>query len=150
MGILVQVHINIHLENCYRFQISVYFAHLSNFLLSATFVGERGEIANANYTIKSSGTLGNADYRAPEMDNCPALINQKADVFSLGLLFYEVLCPMLTSLERKTNFDRFRSATFDWEDFNHFRKQMLNFMLKANPSNRASTEDILLYLDLGV
>ncbi|KAK2664851.1 hypothetical protein Ddye_003425 [Dipteronia dyeriana] len=48
----------------------------------------------------SAPNIGNSIYRAPEMDQANSKINEKVDIFSLGIIFFEMLCHFKTGMER--------------------------------------------------
>ncbi|KAL2464944.1 putative serine/threonine-protein kinase GCN2 [Abeliophyllum distichum] len=84
-------------------------------------------------------------YRAPEMENLNELITKKVDLFSLGLIIYQMLHPLQSHQELYANFVRFQLGTFNWDDdFNHPNfKILLMSILAKDPSVRFSIYDVM-------
>lgn len=65
-----------------------------------------------NQTTSALSVKGNVRYASPEKNN-KFNYDAKSDVFSLGLVFVEILYPFQSTLERNTIFDSIRDNT-DW------------------------------------
>jgi len=52
-----------------------------------------------NESLTSHGALGTPNYMAPEQWHSPATVDQRADIYSVGVLFYELLTGSLPAAE---------------------------------------------------
>ncbi|XP_072896472.1 eIF-2-alpha kinase GCN2 isoform X3 [Hemitrygon akajei] len=96
-----------------------------------------------------TGMVGTALYVSPEVQgNAKATYNQKVDLFSLGIIFFEMSYrPMATVSERIFVLSKLRTPTIEFpEDFDEkFSKQKLiiGWLLDHDPSKRPSAVELL-------
>ncbi|XP_073157336.1 uncharacterized protein [Henckelia pumila] len=99
--------------------------------------------ADSSTMMSTSGPVGNVSYRAPEMTRSPTYINDKTDVFSLGLILFEMVHQMKTQAERATKFDKIRKASVDWSTINLGPYDFIHELLEIDPYKRISAEQAL-------
>ncbi len=111
---------------------------------------------NFNYSISNpSGTnenticfhtknIGTLLYASPEQLN-ENFYDYKSDIFSLGLIFYELLCPFRTSMEKKLRFQELKSGKIiDFvKEQNKTISNMLLNMTDNDPNKRPHTLEII-------
>lgn len=68
--------------------------------------GKRKNLAVQDHT----GEVGTMWYRAPELDK--RIYDHRVDIFSLGVILFELITPMLTNSERYTALHRLRTLPF--------------------------------------
>ncbi|XP_034249523.1 eIF-2-alpha kinase GCN2 isoform X2 [Thrips palmi] len=95
--------------------------------------------------------IGTALYVAPEVNNASskAMYNQKVDIYSLGIIFFEMCYPPLqTSMERMTILQNLRSkqiifpVNFPLSDLVK-QAHVIRWLLDHEPSRRPSSEELL-------
>lgn len=94
----------------------------------------------------SGSELGNAFYRAPEMEDGKSEIDAKVDIFSLGIILFELLCTYQTQHERfkiLTVLRKDRGFPEDWEVNNNFIRNFILELLSENARDRPSAAEIL-------
>lgn len=104
---------------------------------------------NADQSL--TGHIGTALYVAPEVNNASskAMYNQKVDIYSLGIIFFEMCYPPLqTSMERMTILQNLRSKQIMFPvnfPFSELVKQahVIRWLLDHEPSRRPSSEELL-------
>jgi translation initiation factor 2-alpha kinase 4 len=90
--------------------------------------------------------VGTAFYRAPEQEKEGQRYNQKADMFSIGILFFEMWSPPFTTLmERAQALTRLRDEDFLPGNFEapDNVKQVIEWLCKTNPASRPSAAELL-------
>ncbi|XP_073152203.1 uncharacterized protein [Henckelia pumila] len=98
--------------------------------------------AAADCSMMTSGPVGNVSYFAPEMTRSPTYINEKTDVFSLGLIFFEMVYRMDTQSERAHMFEKIRNGSLDWSTIN-LGYDFIHHLLEIDPCKRVSAEEVL-------
>ena len=95
--------------------------------------------------------VGTRSYASPEQMNGSAY-DSSTDVFSLGVMLFELLYPMYTGMERNICLSRLRDQTFpiDWEDtigktFPTMRSLIVG-MLSNSPSARPTAESVARHI----
>lgn len=89
------------------------------------------------------GEIGTKLYAAPEQ--LSGKCNMKSDIFSLGIILFELLCPFNTDMERSLVISKARAgyippnAAFE----NPKLMQLLKSMLLVQPQGRPSSNDVL-------
>ena len=91
--------------------------------------------------------VGTRSYASPEQMN-GSLYDSSSDVYSLGMMLFELLYPMYTGMERQICFSRLRDQCFpdDWST--HVGtgfpsiKDLIMKMLSRTPSSRPSAESV--------
>ncbi|KAK9497669.1 hypothetical protein O3M35_004354 [Rhynocoris fuscipes] len=101
--------------------------------------------------VSQTGQVGTAFYVAPELNcsNLKALYNQKVDIYSLGIIFFE-MChpPFLTSMERAKILTDIRQEKpifppdFPYSDASD-QHQLIRWMLEHDVQERPNSEEIL-------
>lgn len=94
-----------------------------------------------SYHTKNIGTLL---YSSPEQLNVN-FYDYKSDIFSLGLIFYELLFPFRTSMEKKIRFNELKSGkVLDLiKNKNSIISNLILSMTDKDPKKRPSTEKII-------
>lgn len=91
--------------------------------------------------LDEDGLVGKAFYRAPEISS--VRVSPAADIFSLGVLLFEMLYPMKTEMERIKTLTELMNKVFpqDW-DADQRITGLIKEMLDADPSLRPSLSEI--------
>nr|XP_012137915.1 PREDICTED: eukaryotic translation initiation factor 2-alpha kinase isoform X1 [Megachile rotundata]XP_012137916.1 PREDICTED: eukaryotic translation initiation factor 2-alpha kinase isoform X1 [Megachile rotundata] len=98
---------------------------------------------NEDISFKNSlhtAYVGTHLYMSPEQINGQGY-NYKVDIYSLGIILFELLIPFVTEMERITTLINLRKSVFP-ENFNNdypSEHKLLNMMLDENPSKRPTT-----------
>ncbi len=92
--------------------------------------------------------VGTMLYRALEQEGNYKgnyLQSSKSDIFSLGILFFEMCWPAETRMERALNLNNARSRKFPNDFKRYMRKQykLCDLCLDLDPSNRPSAQELL-------
>ncbi|XP_072342863.1 LOW QUALITY PROTEIN: eIF-2-alpha kinase GCN2-like [Scyliorhinus torazame] len=97
-----------------------------------------------------TGMVGTALYVSPEVQgNTKASYNQKVDLFSLGIIFFEMSYhPMATASERISVLSKLRMPTIEFpEDFDEERcskqKLIVGWLLNHDPAKRPTAVELL-------
>lgn len=91
--------------------------------------------------------VGTAAYAAPEQLN-NNIYNQKADIYSLGLVLLELIYPIKTVMEKNKLFKQIKQKRIPLlleENYPKISKLIIN-MIDNDPSIRFNTEEILNYI----
>ncbi|XP_024012818.1 eIF-2-alpha kinase GCN2 isoform X2 [Eutrema salsugineum] len=96
--------------------------------------------------VESTGQAGTYFYTAPEIEQGWPKIDEKADMYSLGVVFFELWHPFGTAMERHiilTNLKLKGELPVNW--VNEFPEQasLLRRLLSQNPSDRPSATELL-------
>ncbi|XP_048597232.1 eIF-2-alpha kinase GCN2 isoform X2 [Brassica napus] len=96
--------------------------------------------------VDSTGQAGTYFYTAPEIEQSWPKIDEKADMYSLGVVFFELWHPFGTAMERHvilTNLKLKGELPLKW--VNEFPEQasLLRRLLSPSPSNRPSATELL-------
>lgn len=98
---------------------------------------------NENITFKTSlhtACVGTHLYMSPEQMN-GQVYNYKVDIYSLGIILFELLIPFVTEMERVTALTNLRKSIFP-ENFHlnyPAEYELLKMMLDENPEKRPTT-----------
>ncbi|XP_032882473.1 eIF-2-alpha kinase GCN2 isoform X2 [Amblyraja radiata] len=126
--------------------------HLANMEGNKKEVNGSGsfDIIKSDPTDNLTGMVGTALYVSPEVQgNAKATYNQKVDLFSLGIIFFEMSYhPMATTSERISVLCKLRMPTIDFpEDFDEeqYSKQrlILGWLLNHDPAKRPTAVELL-------
>jgi serine/threonine protein kinase len=107
---------------------------------------------NGEFLSQLSGAVGTALYVAPEllepMKKNRFFYTQKVDIYSLGILFYEMCFPFATTMERIYVIQKLRQKEIifpDNIDTQKYEKQikLIRSMLQHDPNKRPSAKDLL-------
>ena len=98
--------------------------------------------------IQQTTGVGTFLYRAPEQEEAyegSHRQNDRSDMFSLGILFFEMCWPADTRMERATLLRDARQLKFPKNFVRHFRRQhqLCDMCLQLNPSKRPSAQELL-------
>lgn len=102
-----------------------------------------------NFGDSQTGQVGTALYVAPELSGkaSKATYNQKVDLYSLGIIFYEMSSPPLTTgMERIKTIAAIRQPDVKLpkdRDPNSNEVKLLKWLLDHNPNNRPTSEELL-------
>lgn len=98
---------------------------------------------NEDISFKNSlhtAYVGTHLYMSPEQINGQGY-NYKVDIYSLGIILFELLIPFVTEMERITTLIKLRKSVFP-KNFNNdypSEHKLLNMMLDENPNKRPTT-----------
>ncbi|OIT00004.1 PREDICTED: probable serine/threonine-protein kinase ifkC [Nicotiana attenuata] len=108
-------------------------------------IGDFGLARNTrDGSIPFGDGLGNMMYRAPELSIDPRLISTKSDMFSLGLVLFELSCPMGTGYERARQFEELKkSGEIPEEKVDEILREIICQVLKKDPQQRPSAAQLL-------
>ncbi|KAF1742627.1 hypothetical protein MXB_1416 [Myxobolus squamalis] len=89
--------------------------------------------------------VGTQLYMSPELHDGKKSYNFKVDIYSLGLIFFELIVPYATQSERVVLLTRAKQSNFpdDYTDLTNDFIDLMKWMLKFNPDDRPSTEQLL-------
>lgn len=119
-------------------------------------VGDFGMVTSLEYDLlgneqqqqhrkQHTGDLGSHFYRSPELKlKQGGEYDQKVDVYSLGVIFFELHCLFDTNMERAkvledVNHDKFPK---NFENTFPLQAQLVKWMMALNPSERPYIEDV--------
>ncbi|XP_076760849.1 eukaryotic translation initiation factor 2-alpha kinase [Xylocopa sonorina] len=98
---------------------------------------------NENITLKNNlhtACVGTHLYMSPEQINGQRY-NYKVDIYSLGIILFELLIPFVTEMERTVTLRNLRNSIFPKNFSNEYpaEYELLRMMLDENPSKRPTT-----------
>lgn len=99
-------------------------------------------------SMDGTGQVGTFFYTAPEIEQRWPQINEKVDMYSLGVVFFELWHPFATAMERHiTLSDLKQKGTLPSSWVAKFPKQsaILKRLMSLSPSDRPSATDLLQY-----
>ncbi|XP_046750309.1 eukaryotic translation initiation factor 2-alpha kinase 3-like [Diprion similis] len=101
------------------------------------------EVKKIKAKLNTAG-VGTALYMAPEQKENSQSYNNKVDVYSLGIIFFELLEPMTTDMERSRKIGSLKNLTFppDFEQRYPDECKLLKIMLHENPKRRPTASGI--------
>uniref|UniRef100_A0A8B9RNL8 non-specific serine/threonine protein kinase n=1 Tax=Astyanax mexicanus TaxID=7994 RepID=A0A8B9RNL8_ASTMX len=107
-------------------------------------------VLKSDPTGNMTGMVGTALYVSPEVQgNTKATYNQKVDLFSLGIILFEMSYrPMATASERITVLSQLRKESIDFpEDFGDYesgaQKKVICWLLNHDPARRPTAVELL-------
>jgi serine/threonine protein kinase len=119
---------------------------------SLTESGGPSSLTQLTYSGSSSGTVNHTDnvgtflYMSPDQLGGVSYSN-KVDIFSLGIILYELLVPFKTEMERLHTLKNVRELTFPHSFSKKFAAEegLLRQLLATNPAHRPSAGEILVH-----
>ncbi|XP_011166294.1 eukaryotic translation initiation factor 2-alpha kinase [Solenopsis invicta] len=101
---------------------------------------------NENVSFKNTihtACVGTHSYMSPEQMN-GQIYNYKVDIFSLGVIFFELLIPFFTDMERVEALSNLKKSIFpkDFAENYPAEYNLLKMMLDEDPTKRPTTLDI--------
>ena len=86
--------------------------------------------------------IGTELYMSPEQ-LAQKKYNHKVDIFALGIIFFEILTPFHTTMERFVTLQKLKNSEFpaNWDGTKKARK-LINCMLEKNPEDRPEAHQI--------
>uniref|UniRef100_A0A8C9RIG0 non-specific serine/threonine protein kinase n=1 Tax=Scleropages formosus TaxID=113540 RepID=A0A8C9RIG0_SCLFO len=92
-----------------------------------------------------TGMVGTALYVSPEVQgNTKATYNQKVDLFSLGIILFEMSYrPMTTTSERITVLSQLRKDSIEFPDDFHEYRKVISWLLNHDPAMRPTAQELL-------
>lgn len=127
-------------------------AKIGDFGLATTARGTRPEegdvIKSPDFGTESrTGRVGTELYTAPESET-GGVYTQKVDIYSLGVIFFEMSYPCKTKMERARNLGNIRLPDIklpqDFESFlSHQQVHLVKWLLHHDPSKRPTSVDLL-------
>ncbi|KAK7074813.1 hypothetical protein SK128_001823 [Halocaridina rubra] len=99
----------------------------------------KSEVVQHGHTLR----VGTQLYMSPEQIN-NQVYDYKVDIYSLGLIFFEMLVPFTTGMERHTVMSSLREGRFPigFKDKFIDEVKLLELMLSTNPAGRPTTRGI--------
>ncbi|XP_071686022.1 eIF-2-alpha kinase GCN2 isoform X2 [Rutidosis leptorrhynchoides] len=97
-------------------------------------------------SVDGTGQVGTYFYTAPEIEQRWPKINEKADMYSLGIVFFELWHPFSTGMERHivlSELKKMGELPSDWVAEFPEQASLLRKMMSPSPSDRPSTTDLL-------
>ncbi|VDO94375.1 unnamed protein product [Soboliphyme baturini] len=130
---------------------------IGDFGLAITGVPDANSAENAQFSpnisvsVQLSTDVGTYLYASPEMQTTAGYTSysQKVDIYSLGIIFFEMFYPMATAMERVLTLCNLRKENIEMPE--SFRTsvakkrhvKLLKMMLNHNPVERPSSEQLL-------
>ncbi|CAD5123678.1 DgyrCDS12002 [Dimorphilus gyrociliatus] len=99
---------------------------------------------NTSRSSKHTRDVGTKLYMSPEQIN-GLHYNNKIDIYSLGLLFFELLNLFSTEMERRMTLEKAKSLSFDktFTEENFEETDIITKMLNRNPESRPKAAEII-------
>ncbi|KAI5960796.1 GCN2 [Candida pseudojiufengensis] len=113
----------------------------SQFLPSIQQKLQIDKTANKNGGGDLSTVVGTALYTAPEVAS--GRYDDKVDMFSLGVIFFEMCYPLATGMERAMILNKLRQQVYPSNWKNSLEKNIVEQLLNHNPEERPSASDLL-------
>ncbi|KAJ8774874.1 hypothetical protein K2173_018133 [Erythroxylum novogranatense] len=101
---------------------------------------------STGFSVDGTGQVGTYLYTAPEIEQGWPKINEKVDMYSLGVVFFELWHPFGTAMERQVIlFDLKQKGELPSSWVDQFRDQetLMRKLMSPNPSDRPSAVDLL-------
>ena len=111
-------------------------------------IGDFGLATKEFTTTKHSNGVGTIAYSSPEQIHSSQYDN-RTDIFSLGLILFELLYPMRTSMEKVINFQMLRNGDFPKEAEYYINSDIKNILLKMllkDQNDRMTLTEIIHYI----
>ncbi|KAJ1271678.1 hypothetical protein BS78_06G144600 [Paspalum vaginatum] len=97
-------------------------------------------------SMDGTGQVGTYFYTAPEVEQKWPQINEKVDMYSLGVIFFELWHPFATAMERHlvlSDLKQKGETPKSWEEQFSGQVNLLRRLLSPSPSNRPSAVEVL-------
>lgn len=97
-------------------------------------------------SVDGTGQVGTYFYTAPEIEQGWPKINEKVDMYSLGVMFFELWHPFDTAMERHivlSDLKQKGELPSTWVDEFPEQASLLRHMMAASPSDRPSATELL-------
>ncbi|KAJ0803061.1 putative protein kinase PEK-GCN2 family [Helianthus annuus] len=97
-------------------------------------------------SVDGTGQIGTYFYTAPEIEQRWPKINEKADMYSLGIVFFELWHPFSTGMERHivlSDLKKKGELPSDWVAEFPEQAALLRRMMSSSPSDRPSANELL-------
>ncbi|KAL8263633.1 hypothetical protein R6Q59_021763 [Mikania micrantha] len=97
-------------------------------------------------SVDGTGQIGTYFYTAPEIEQQWPKINEKADMYSLGIIFLELWHPFSTGMERHLILSELKKngeLPSDWVAEFPEQAALLRLMMSSSPSDRPSATELL-------
>ncbi|XP_024962899.1 eIF-2-alpha kinase GCN2 isoform X1 [Cynara cardunculus var. scolymus] len=97
-------------------------------------------------SVDGTGQIGTYFYTAPEIEQRWPKINEKADMYSLGIVFLELWHPFSTGMERHivlSDLKKKGELPLDWVEEFPEQASLLRHMMSSSPSDRPSATELL-------
>lgn len=95
--------------------------------------------------VVDSGYYGNVLYMSPEQINYK-LCGKKSDIYSTGIILFELLCPFSTMMERIECIKQIKDNIFDQEKIIEKNINLIKNILNCDASKRPSASKILKFI----
>uniref|UniRef100_A0A667YGK0 eIF-2-alpha kinase GCN2 n=1 Tax=Myripristis murdjan TaxID=586833 RepID=A0A667YGK0_9TELE len=123
--------------------------HPANVAAGKFEVEESGSMPKSDPTGNMTGMVGTALYVSPEVQgNTKATYNQKVDLFSLGIILFEMSYrPMTTGAERISVLSQLRTDIHFPKDFTDYergtQRKVIVWLLNHDPALRPTAQELL-------
>ncbi|XP_059632903.1 eIF-2-alpha kinase GCN2 isoform X3 [Cornus florida] len=100
----------------------------------------------AGVSVDGTGQVGTYFYTAPEIEQGWPKIDEKADMYSLGVVFFELWHPFSTQMERHivlSELKQKRELPSDWVKEFSEQASLLQRLMSQSPSDRPSATELL-------
>jgi len=110
------------------------------------FSASNPSITNENTICYHTKNIGTFLYASPEQLNVN-FYDYKSDIYSLGFILYELLCPFRTSMERKIRFQELKSGKII-DFFKEQNKTITELIISMNESDPNKRPDALKIIEI--
>ena len=145
--------VNIFLDSSDQIKIGDFGLATTNFDFRAQTQGEQdhdAKVTSNDDEAGMTGQIGTAMYVAPEINagKVIAAYNQKVDIYSLGIIFFEMCTPALTTgMERIKVLSALRSKDIllpeDFDQTAGLQAKIIRWLLGHDPSSRPTSWELL-------
>lgn len=109
---------------------------------------EEAEMQDQTLTFNSNSDEGHTEEVGTELYMSPEQVekkpyNHKVDIYSLGLILFELLVPFQTQMERIDTMSKLKKLVFPSEFINQPECELVKTMLEHSPGERPEASDIL-------
>ncbi|KAL4567577.1 hypothetical protein LXL04_023165 [Taraxacum kok-saghyz] len=119
---------------------------LAKFLKLEQLEQEIDPAETTGVSLDGTGQIGTYFYTAPEIEQRWPKINEKADMYSLGIVFLELWHPFTTGMERHvvlSDLKKKNDLPSDWVTEFPEQSSLLRRMMSSIPSDRPSATELL-------
>ena len=113
------------------------------------YLADKASALQGEVNVEMTRSIGTAMYVAPELrSNVNSHYNEKVDMYSLGIIFFEMCYPLRTGMERDQVLRALRNREHPLPvDFQQAEKavqaDIINMLVSHRPSDRPSTSELL-------